>query len=111
MDKLHISWTTGEKDVAMKVILPYIFASKANGWWDEINVIIWGPSAKLVAEDAGIQAYLRDVLDSGITLEACILCTDSYGITEKLRGMEINVRYMSLPFTEYVKSGDKVLTF
>ena len=31
MNKLHVLWTTGEKEVAMKVIFPYLINAKANG--------------------------------------------------------------------------------
>jgi hypothetical protein len=111
MGKLHLLWTTGEKEVAMKVIFPYLINAKANGWWDEINLIIWGPSAKLTSKDEDIQSQLQDVMDSGITVEACQACTDAYGVTAKLISLEITVRYMGGPFTEYLNSSDKVITF
>ena len=110
MGKLHLLWTTGEKEVAMKVIFPYLINAKANGWWDEINLIIWGPSAMLTSEDTDIHKQLRDVIDSGITVEACQACTDAYRVTLNLIGMGITVRFMGLPFTEYLNSNDKVIT-
>jgi hypothetical protein len=111
MRKLHVLWTTGEKDVAIKVVFPYLLNSKANGWWDEVNLIIWGPSAKLAAHDRQIHRELQDSLDSGITIEACQACTDSYGVTEKIRSMGIEIRYMGGPLTEYLSGQDTVLTF
>jgi hypothetical protein len=111
MGKLHLLWTTGEKEVAMKVIFPYLINAKANGWWDEINLIIWGPSARLASGDQEIQRQLQDVQDSGITVEACLACTDAYAVTEKLKNMDITIRYMGAPFTEYLQSNDKVITF
>ncbi len=111
MRKLHLLWTTGEKDVAMKVIFPYLVNAKANGWWDEINLIIWGPSAKLTGGDLDIHRQLKDMFDSGITVEACQACTDAYQVTEKLITLGITVRYMGGPFTEYLSGSDKVITF
>ena len=111
MNKLHLLWTTGEKEVAMKVIFPYLFNAKANGWWDEINLIIWGPSAKLTATDAEIHHELRDIMDSEITVEACQACSDAYKVTETLISLGITVRYMGGPFTEYLKGDGKVITF
>jgi len=111
MGKLHVLWTTGEKEVAMKVIFPYLINAKANGWWDDINLIIWGPSARLAAGDTDIHRQLQDVKDSGITVEACQACTDAYRITEKLISLEITVKFMGGPFTEYLNSPDKVITF
>ncbi len=111
MKKLHLLWTTGEKEVAMKVVFPYIVNAKANGWWDEINLIIWGPSAKLAAYDKDIQRQLQDVFDSGITVEACKACTDAYQVSEIMLSLGITVRYMGGPFTEYLQSPDHVVTF
>jgi hypothetical protein len=111
MGKLHLLWTTGEKEVAMKVIFPYLINAKANGWWDEINLIIWGPSAKLTSEDKDIQKQLQDVVDSGITVEACLACTDAYRVTDNLLKLSVTIRYMGAPFTEYLNSHDKVITF
>ena len=112
MRQLHILWTTGEKEVAMKVIFPYIINAKANGWWEEINLIIWGPSALLTGNgDPDILRQLQDVMDSGITVEACQACTDAYLVTEKLLSLGMTVRYMGGPFTEYLSSEAKVITF
>jgi len=109
--KIHVLWTTGEKEVAMKVIFPYLLNAKANGWWDEINLIIWGPSAMLVGDDLQIHSQLQDIMDSGITVEACQACSDAYRVTAKLIGLGITVRYMGLPFTDYINSSDKLITF
>ena len=111
MSRLHVLWTTGEKEVAMKVIFPYLINAKANGWWDQINLIIWGPSARLTANDDDIHDQLQDVLDSEITVEACQACTDAYAVTEKLIGLGISIKYMGAPYTEYLKSQDKVISF
>ena len=111
MKKLHLLWTTGEKEVAMKVIFPYLINAKANGWWDEINLIIWGPSARLLSSDGDTQKQLNDVMDSGISVEACQACTDAYKVTGILQGFGITIRYMGGPFTEYVQGEDHVVTF
>jgi hypothetical protein len=111
MKKLNILWTTGEKDVALRMIFVYIMNAKANGWWDEINLIIWGPSAKLVGENRLIRQEIDLLLQSGITIEACQACTDSYNVTEKLINMGISVRFMGKPFTGYLTSEDKLITF
>ena len=109
--KLHVLWTTGEKDVAIRMIFQYLMNAKANGWWDEINLIIWGPSAKLTAEDKEIQEEIQMCLDSGMTIQACLVCTDSYGVTKKIIRLGIDVRLMGEPFTEYLRGKDEVITF
>ncbi len=109
--KLHVLWTTGEKDVAIRMIFQYLMNAKANGWWDEINLVIWGPSAKLTAEDKEIQAEIQMCLDSDMTVEACHVCTESYGVTNKIVRLGINARLMGESLTEYLNGKDTVVTF
>jgi hypothetical protein len=42
MKKLHVLWTTGEKDVAIRMIFIYLMDAKSMGWWDEIKVRYMG---------------------------------------------------------------------
>jgi hypothetical protein len=111
MKKLNILWTTGEEDVALRMIFVYILNAKANGWWDSINLIIWGASAKLVGESPLIRKEIDLLLQSGVTIEACRACTDSYNVTGLLEEMGVSIHYMGEPFTGYLNSGDKLLTF
>lgn len=109
--KLHVLWTTGDKEVAIKVIFSYIINSKANGWWDEVNLIIWGPSSKLAALDPDVIRELQMAIDSGITVEACIACSTTYGLVEIFNSRGIPMIHMGDPFTRYLKSNDKVIIF
>ena len=111
MKKLNVVWTTGEKDVAMRMIFVYLIDSKSMGWRDEINVVIWGPSAKLLAHDKEVQAELDFVRQCGILVEACRGCTEAYGVTKVIRSLGIEVKYMGDVLTQYLHSDDRVITF
>ena len=111
MNKLNILWTCGEKDVAMRMIFIYVMDSKAMGWWDEIDLIIWGPSAKLAGEDLAIRKELDYIMQSGIKVEACKGCADSYNVSAVLEEMGITVRYMGESLTKLLKSDEKLVTF
>ena len=110
MDKLNILWTTDNKDTVQHLLVMYATNSRLNGWWQEVNLIIWGASAKLVGTDTQIQTEVLEMLNHGITIEACKACTDNLGVTHKLTELGINVRYMGEALTAYIKSGEKVLT-
>ena len=58
-DKLVVLWTSGDKEVAIKMVYMYTYNAKKNGWWNDITFIIWGPSSKLLAEDQELQDYLK----------------------------------------------------
>lgn len=109
--KLAVLWTSGDKDVAIKMVFMYTYNAKKAGWWDEVNFIIWGPSSKLLSEDTELQEYLLKMKKEGINIFACKACADMYGVSSKLEELGIDVKYMGKPLTNYLKSDYKVITF
>jgi len=105
-DTLTILWTSGDPDVALKMVFMYAYNAKKNDWWQAIELIIWGPSAKLTAENEAIQAEIKKMMEVGVQIDACKACADSYGVSEKLESMDIAVRYMGKPLTETIKSAN-----
>lgn len=109
--RLTVLWTSGDPDVAHRVGLMYSGAAKRAGWFDEVHLIVWGPSQRLLAADKDIQAAVQKMKDSGVKVEACIACASSYGLVERIRELGYEVKPMGPPLTEALKRGDKVLTF
>jgi hypothetical protein len=109
--KLVVLWTSDDPYVAERVALMYTHAAKANQWFDEVTLIVWGPSAKLVAENLKIQDKLRDMQKDGIKIEACIVCAEAYEVVDVLVKLGLDVKAMGKPLTDYLKSGARVLTF
>jgi hypothetical protein len=109
--KLLVVWTSGDRDVALKMVYMYTFNAKKNGWWDEVRFLVWGPSSKLLSEDAELQDYIKKRKEEGIELLACKACSDSYGVSEKLESLGIDVKYMGVPLTEMLKSDWVTVTF
>ena len=110
-DKLVVIWTSDDPYVAERVALMYTHAAKTAGWFKEVTLIIWGPSAKLTAENIKIREKLKAMQGDGIIIEACIVCSNAYNVTEELKNMGFDVKGMGKPLTDYLKSGVKVLTF
>ncbi len=109
--KLAILWSSGDREVALTLAYPYARNSKIRGWWDEVRLIVWGPSEKILAFDAELQDGLYGLAKEGVELVACKGCSDNYGTSEKLSELGIEVMYMGAPLTDMIKEGWKVLTF
>jgi hypothetical protein len=109
--KLAVVWTSGDPDVAHRVCLMYTHAAKTNQWFDEVRLVVWGPSARLLAGDKDLQAKVKAMMADGVDVQACIVCADSYGVTEALRGLGIEVKAMGRPLTGFLQSDYEVLTF
>ena len=110
MEKLNILWTTDNKDTILNMLSMYATNSVKNNWWDEVNVIIWGASAKLVGTDTQVQTEVMEMITRGVKIEACKACSDDFGVSEKLIQLGVNVRYMGKPLTDYLKADEKLIT-
>lgn len=112
-NKLVILWTNRDRDTAFKMVFMYAHYSIIKGWWDAVEIIIWGATTKLAAEDEEIASEIKKLIcEDGIKFSACITCSDSYGgdITEKLQNFGVDVKSMGPILTDYLKSGVKVLS-
>lgn len=110
MDKLNILWTTSNRDTITNMMKMYSIGAIKRGWWKEINIIIWGASAKLLGENVDVQKEVLEMIEHGINFEACQHCADQYGATEKIKSLGIDTKYMGEPLTGYLKNDEKVLT-
>jgi hypothetical protein len=88
----------------------YTFNAKKHGWWEDITLLVWGPSAKLLTEDEDLQNYVKEMLDIGIHVLACKGCADLYGIADKLEDIGVTVKYTGVDLTNFIKERH-VVTF
>ena len=109
-DSLVILWTTRDPEVAKNMVFMYAKNSRLKGWWKEVRLVVWGPSADLMADNLELQTELEELLASGVEVLACRACADRYGVSEKLEELGINVIYMGQPLTDYLKSGLHVIS-
>ena len=110
-EKLAVLWVSGDRDVAEKSCLMYTHAAKRNGWFDEVVLIVWGSSSRLLAEDKQLQEKIAAMKKDGVIVEACIACSNMLGVTDELKGLGINVIGMGVPLTNYMKQGYHILTY
>ncbi len=108
--KLNILWTQEDANVAHSMVFMYATNSLIKEWWDEVNVIIWGPSARLVANDEGVQEKIKMFKSHGGQITACLACANTYGVAEKLMDLEIEVIYYGQPLTDILQSDEKLIT-
>ncbi len=109
--KLMVIWTSGDREVALKMVFMYTFNAKKQGWWDQIRFVVWGPSSKLLSEDEELQKGIKDMMEAGVEVQACKACADLYGVSDKLAALGIDVKYMGVPLTDMLKGGWTSLSF
>jgi len=104
-NKLAVLWTSGDPEVAEKMGFMYTYNAKKQGWFDDVVLIIWGPSAKLLSENKMLQDYVKKMMEAGVVVEACTACARMYGVQDDLAEMGIDVKGMGIPLSNYLKEG------
>jgi hypothetical protein len=110
-DTLVVLWSSGDPEVAEKACLMYTSAAKKNGWFKEVILIVWGPSEKLLAENSKLKDKIATMKKDGVIVEACVSCSNMYGVTNELKVCEVDVKGMGVHLTRYLKRGYKLVSF
>ena len=111
MRKLLIVWSTEELEVAKKMVLLYGSVILPRGYWDEAHLMIWGPSARLLASNSEIQSMFKTLQESGVKSSACVVCSDDYGVSKKLQELGVETIHTGEFLTEALQDDWKVITF
>ena len=109
--QLAVVWASGDVEVAEKICLMYTHNASVQWWFDDVVLIVWGPSAKLLAENTVLQEKVKKMIGDGVKLEACLACANMYGVADQLSALGIEVKGMGSVLSNYLKEGWKVLTF
>ena len=109
--RLCVVWSSGDPGVAKNVCFMYTHNAKKRGWFDVVHLVVWGPSAKLLAENEELQKEVKAMQKTGVVVEACVTCATNYGVVDALKKLDIDVKPMGQPLTDRLKGPWKVLTF
>jgi hypothetical protein len=109
--KLAVVWYSDDPYVAERIALMYTHNAKKSGWFDTVELIIWGPSQKLLIENDDVQSTVLQMMSDGVIVEACRACADLYGLTSQIEALGITVKYMGEPLTNMLQTDWEVLTF
>lgn len=110
-EKLLFVWTSGDRDVALKMVFMYVSNAKKHGWWDEVHLLVWGPSQQLLTQDEELQRELSEMMERGVRVGACRACADSYPVTDELEALGVDVFYSGQFLTDWIRSDGAVMTF
>jgi len=109
--RLCVVWSSADADVAKNMCFMYTLNAKKAGWFDVVHLVVWGPSAELLAGSKDMQAELKAMQSVGVVTEACVACARRYGVDDRLRDLGIDVKGMGKPLSDRLKADWKVLTF
>ena len=108
---LLIVWTSADRDIALKMVFMYAANARKHGWWDGVSLLVWGPSQKLLVEDAELRDKVAETMERGVRVVACKACADSYPVTKALEALGVEVFYTGEFLTDWIQSERSVITF
>ena len=109
--KVFIVVSSGDPDVSLEVGLVYPLNAKKKGWMDEVKVIFFGPSEKLLAYDKRIQERVKELQETGVEVLACIWCAERMNITGTIEALGVPVLSVGPVISLLLKEGWASLSF
>ena len=108
--RLYILWSNQDPVTAEKMVFMYALNGKLRKWWDEVIIIVWGGSTKLITESKQIQDKIKDLIKEGVEFSACKACAEQLGAVDVLEKLGIEVKYWGQPLTDIIQNGEKLIT-
>ncbi|MDC7217826.1 MAG: DsrE family protein [Spirochaetales bacterium] len=108
--KLNLLWTNADPVTSELMVMMYAHNAMEKGLWEEVQVIIWGATAKLVADDVHIQNLIAEAREVGVEFSACISCANQLGVTSQLEKLGLELKTWGVPLTEIIKNGEHLIT-
>lgn len=111
--EVHILWTNDNPLTSHYMVMMYATNGLLQHWWDKVTVIIWGATAKFVAEDEKIQSRMKIAQQAGVHFTACKACAVELGVMEQLRnidGLDIEIIYWGEPLTRLIQEKKDLIT-
>lgn len=107
---LHILWTNADLHTTQYMLMMYATNCLLKGWWDEVTVIVWGATAKLLAENREVQEKMALAVDAGVKFSACVTCARQLGVMEDLEKLGVEIIPWGDPLTRLLQGGSPLLT-
>ena len=107
--KLLVIIATGENEKALTGLM-YAHRTLAEGWMDEVKVIFFGPSERLLVEDEMIAKTAKEIGAVEKTI-ACKFISDRDGISEKIEDLGVKVDYVGTIIADLLKDGYVPMVF
>ncbi len=107
---LVVIWTTREREVALSMALAYAKNARQLGLWEAVRLLIWGPSAKVLACDLDLQDAVAACRQAGVDVVACRDCVADYGVTDQFERLGLTLVDGNIALTDDLKAGWNVVS-
>lgn len=109
-NELNVLWTNADPITSEHMVLLYSINAKKQGWFDQVNLIIWGATASLAVDNAIIKELVLKAIKEGLNVVGCLHCAQQLGKEAALTNMGVKLSYMGNPLSEIIKNKENLLT-
>ena len=110
-NRLVVVWSSADPDVAHNMVFMYTRNAKKRGWFDDVVLIVWGPSSALLVSDESLQQEITEMMEIGVEVMACRKCAENYCVHDQLLALGVDSIYIGETLSNFIKEGRHVLTF
>jgi len=101
--KLLVIVATGDKEKA-RTALMYAHNVMKRGWLDDVKIVYFGPSERLVVDDPILADQAQEIAEAGGSI-ACKYISDRDDVSEKFEELGVQVEYVGSIISDLIKDG------
>jgi len=101
--KLLVVIATKEREKALTGLM-YARNAIANEWFEDVKVVFFGPSERLIVQDEEVAARASDIASEG-KATACKFLSDRDEISEAIEKLGVKVEYVGKSVSRLIKDG------
>ena len=105
-----ILWTTDNKETALNMVCLYAHNAKLKSWVDDVQILVWGASQKLISEDKELQEKVKAMIADGVEVIACQKCAENLGVKDELQACDMNIYYTGELLSSWIKEGSSIIS-
>ena len=101
--KLLVIIATGEKEKALTGLM-YARNTLKQGWLEDVKIVFFGPSEKLIVQDEQVANEVKNIAVMGESF-ACKAISDREGFSGEVEKLGVKVEYVGSVISNFIKNG------
>lgn len=101
--KVLVIIATSDKEKALTALM-YAKNTQLMGWMEDVKVVFFGPSERLLVEDSDIAREAKAVAAQAESI-ACKFISDRDNISEKIEQLGVKIEYVGTIISDHIKTG------
>ncbi len=107
--KVLVIISSGDSEKALTGLM-YARNAMSFGWMEDVKVIFFGPSQRLLVENEQVKKAAKEMADQEKPF-VCKFISDQDGTSEKIQGLGLKVEYVGPVISDFIQDGYVPMVF